>query len=184
MSTVEVPMMQVKGAFPATTDDLLGCEVVRLPFHGNVSMFIAVPYKLSTGLADLEKRVSSTVLERWLKEMSNTSRQVIIPKFHVHKKYNLEKHLHELGIKDLFEQYANLLGISSNPELRVNTILHQGSITVDEEGSEAAVITAVGFTPLSTQEKFLADRPFLFAIYDHPTMSLLFLGRVTNPLKP
>ena len=63
-------------------------------------------------------------------------------------------------------------------------ILHQGSITVDEEGSEAAVITSVGFTPLSTQEKFLADRPFLFAIYDHPTMSLLFLGRVTNPLKP
>uniref|UniRef100_UPI00358E7D9D heparin cofactor 2 n=1 Tax=Myxine glutinosa TaxID=7769 RepID=UPI00358E7D9D len=183
-STIEVPMMQVKGAFPATTDNRLACEVVQLPFHGDVSMFIAVPHELSTGLADLEKRLSSTVLERWLKEMSNISRQVVIPKFHVHKKYNLEKHLHELGIKDLFEQPANLLGISSNPELRVDTILHQGSITVDEEGSAAAALTSVGFTPLTTQERFLADRPFLFAIYDHPTMSLLFVGRVTNPLKP
>lgn len=58
---------------------------------------------------------------------------------------------------------------------------HQGTITVNEEGTEAAAITTVGFMPLSTQIRFVIDRPFLFLIYEHRTSCLLFMGRVANP---
>ena len=61
---------------------------------------------------------------------------------------------------------------------------HQGTITVNEEGTQAAAVTAVGFMPLSTQVRFSVDRPFLFLIYEHRTSCLLFLGRVANPARP
>uniref|UniRef100_A0A8C9F704 Serpin domain-containing protein n=1 Tax=Pavo cristatus TaxID=9049 RepID=A0A8C9F704_PAVCR len=60
---------------------------------------------------------------------------------------------------------------------------HQGTITVNEEGTEAGAITNVGFMPLSTQIRFIVDRPFLFLIYEHRTSCLLFMGRVVNPAK-
>ena len=60
---------------------------------------------------------------------------------------------------------------------------HQGTITVNEEGTEAASVTTVGFMPLSAQIRFVVDRPFLFLIYEHRTSCLLFMGRVANPSK-
>lgn len=58
---------------------------------------------------------------------------------------------------------------------------HQGTITVNEEGTEAAALTQVGFMPLSSQIRFIVDRPFLFLIYEHRTDCLVFMGRVVNP---
>lgn len=60
---------------------------------------------------------------------------------------------------------------------------HQGTITVNEEGTEAAAMTHIGFMPLSTQTRFVVDRPFLFLIYEHRTDCLVFMGRVTDPSK-
>lgn len=54
---------------------------------------------------------------------------------------------------------------------------------MNEEGTEAGAITNVGFMPLSTQIRFIVDRPFLFLIYEHRTSCLLFMGRVVNPAK-
>lgn len=58
---------------------------------------------------------------------------------------------------------------------------HQGTITVNEEGTEAAALTQVGFMPLSSQIRFTVDHPFLFLIYEHRTDCLVFIGRVVNP---
>jgi heparin cofactor II len=58
---------------------------------------------------------------------------------------------------------------------------HQGTITVNEEGTEAAALTQVGFMPLSTQNRFVVDHPFLFLIYEHRTDCLVFVGRVVDP---
>lgn len=60
---------------------------------------------------------------------------------------------------------------------------HQGTITVNEEGTQAAAVTTVGFMPLSTQARFSVDRPFLFLVYEQRTGCLLFMGRVANPAK-
>lgn len=58
---------------------------------------------------------------------------------------------------------------------------HQGTITVNEEGTEAAALTQMGFMPLSSQMRFTVDHPFLFLVYEHRTDCLLFVGRVVNP---
>jgi serpin B len=54
-------------------------------------------------------------------------------------------------------------------------------VDVNEEGTEAAAATGIEMRPTSFS-MFVVDHPFVFLIRDHRSGSLLFLGRVTNPL--
>ncbi|KAI1901125.1 hypothetical protein AGOR_G00056980 [Albula goreensis] len=177
--TVRVPMMQNKGNYLAATDHELQCDVLQLPYVGNVSMMVAVPQKIS-GMRALEQNISATVVSKWLKNMTNRTREVVFPKFKLERKYDLISNLKELGITDLFEDIGDFSRMT-NEKINIDWFKHQGTITVNEEGTEAAALTQVGFMPLSAQIRFVVDRPFIFLIYEHRTNCLLFMGRVVDP---
>ena len=63
-------MMQNKGSYMAAADHELHCDVLQLPYKGNISMLIAVPQKLS-GMRALEQEISPTVINKWLNNMTN-----------------------------------------------------------------------------------------------------------------
>jgi serpin B len=60
-------------------------------------------------------------------------------------------------------------------------------VDLDENGTEAAAATAVVEAGTDSGEPppepldFVADRPFVFAIYDHDTDAILFVGRILDP---
>jgi serpin B len=59
-------------------------------------------------------------------------------------------------------------------------------VGVDEEGTEAAAATAVIIRAVSmpiTDVELTIDQPFIFVIRDIPTASVLFTGRVLNPIE-
>ncbi|XP_060104914.1 heparin cofactor 2 [Heteronotia binoei] len=178
--SVKVPMMKTKANFLAATDDELECGILQLPYVGNISMLIVLPHKPS-GMNTLEKQLTPQVVERWQKSMTNRTREVVLPKFTLQKSYDLIENLKTLGINELFTQNGNYSGIAEG--IIIDRFNHQGTITVNEEGTEAAFVTSVGFMPLSAQIRFIVDRPFLFLIYEHRTSCLLFMGRVANPGK-
>ncbi|XP_066465726.1 heparin cofactor 2 [Tiliqua scincoides] len=178
---VKVPMMQTKANFLATVDNELDCGVLQLPYVGNISMLIVLPHKLS-GMKTLEKQLTPQVVERWQKSMTNRTREVVLPKFKLENSYDLIEELKALGLHELFTASGNFSGISEE-SIIIDKFSHQGTITVNEEGTEAAFVTSVGFMPLSAQIRFVIDHPFLFLIYEHRTSCLLFLGRVANPSK-
>ncbi|KAL5547717.1 hypothetical protein UlMin_002948 [Ulmus minor] len=66
-------------------------------------------------------------------------------------------------------------------DLYVSSIVHNSVIEVDEEGMKAA---AASVSVIKKREKidFVADHPFLFLIREEMTGSVLFSGRVVNPL--
>ncbi|XP_020852033.1 heparin cofactor 2 [Phascolarctos cinereus] len=178
---VKVPMMQTKGNFPVANDQELDCDVLQLQYVGDISMLIVVPHKL-VGMRALEAQLSPRAVERWQKSMTNRTREVRLPRFKLEKNYNLVDALKSMGITELFDHNGDFSGISDQ-KLVIDLFKHQGTITVNEEGTQAAAVTTVGFMPLSTQVRFIVDRPFLFLIYEHRTSCLLFLGRVSNPSK-
>uniref|UniRef100_A0A8D0DR27 Serpin family D member 1 n=1 Tax=Salvator merianae TaxID=96440 RepID=A0A8D0DR27_SALMN len=179
--TVKVPMMQTKANFLATVDNELDCGVLQLPYVGNISMLIVLPHKLSS-MRTLEKQLTPEVVERWQKSMINRTREVVLPKFKLEKSYDIIEYLKTLGVNELFTHNGNYSGISEE-RIIIEKFNHQGTITVNEEGTEAASVTSVGFMPLSAQIRFIVDRPFLILIYEHRTSCLLFMGRVANPNK-
>ncbi|XP_078277575.1 heparin cofactor 2 [Rhinoraja longicauda] len=178
---VKVPMMQTRGSFPEASDHKLECDILQLPYVGNISMLIVLPHKFSA-MKTVEKQLTSEVVTSWLKSMTNRSIKVVLPRFNLVKQYDLVPYFKTLGLSLPFQQTADFSGMSTQENLAINLFKHQGSITVNEEGTTAASVTTVGFTPLSSQNEFAAKRPFLFLIYEHRTECLLYMGRVTNPL--
>ncbi|KAG7258709.1 hypothetical protein CRUP_031055 [Coryphaenoides rupestris] len=169
-TNVRVPMMSNKGNYLAAADHEL---------EGNISMLIALPSKIS-GMRNLEKEISPTVINKWLSNMTNRTREIVLPKFKLQQNYDLIGNLKEMGLTDLFQENGDFSGMTEQ-EVSINWLQHQGTITVNEEGTEAAALTQVGFMPLSTQNRFVADHPFLFLIYEHRTDCLVFMGRVADP---
>jgi serpin B len=74
-------------------------------------------------------------------------------------------------------------------DLFIGAVIHKAYIRVDEEGTEAAAATGVHMTlsaemaPETPIPVFRVDHPFLFLIRDNRTGSILFLGRMTNPVQ-
>nr|XP_057926165.1 heparin cofactor 2 [Doryrhamphus excisus] len=178
-TNVRVPMMTNKGNYLAAADHELDCDVLQLPYSGDISMLIALPRKI-TGMRTLEQEISPTVVNKWLQNMTNRTREVVIPRFKLEQNYDLVDNLKEMGLTDLFQNGADFSGMTSD-KVSMNWLKHQGTITVNEEGTEAAALTQVGFMPLSSQIRFVVDHPFLFLIYERRTQCFVFMGRVVNP---
>ena len=69
-------------------------------------------------------------------------------------------------------------------DLYVQHAIHQATITVDEEGAEAAAATGIsvgGASGESPPPSLIADHSFAILIYDQVTGSVLFMGRVEDP---
>ena len=70
------------------------------------------------------------------------------------------------------------------PELYISEVKHKTYVDVNEKGTEAAAVTSVECRATSVQlDRFsmIVDRPFFFAISDHKTGSILFMGSVNEP---
>ena len=64
----------------------------------------------------------------------------------------------------------------------LSDVLHKTYIKVDEEGTEAAGVTA-GLTKETAVEEvynFVADQPFVYVISDSSTGAILFMGAMTD----
>ena len=106
--------------------------------------------------------------------------QVSFPKFEMEEKVVLNDALQAMGIVEAFSYDADFSQIS-DLELRIDKVLHKAKIKVDEEGTEAAAVTAVILEAKSidmNQFVFRADRPFLFFIVDSENSNVLFTGVV------
>ena len=111
-----------------------------------------------------------------------------LPRFRVTSGFALRPVLAALGMPLAFTDEADFSGITTAQRLRIDEVVHQAYIDVNEAGTEAAAATAVVMTAsarLMDPEppvEMIVDRPFLFALTDLRSGLPLFLGRVTDPI--
>jgi serpin B len=70
--------------------------------------------------------------------------------------------------------------------LFIDKVVHQAMVAVDHMGTAATAATAVTFATkldVGVAEPLVVDHPFLFAIRDDATGTILFLGLVVDPSK-
>jgi serpin B len=108
-----------------------------------------------------------------------------MPKFEFRTSVALKEVLQSLGIDDAFvPDVADYSGMTDQVKLHVSAALHQATIAVDEEGTEATAATAIiaGTTsaPMASLTLVL-DRPFFLVIHDVESRIPIFLGRVADP---
>jgi serpin B len=180
---VRVPMMHMTGKF--TLRDAHNMQLLSMPYKGgDLAMVVLLP-KERDGLADLEKMLSPNNLETWLGYLQTTEVEVAVPRFKMAKSFELSKTLSDMGMVDAFTAKADFSGMEEKRELFISHVVHKAFVEVNEEGTEAAAATGVVMTRAIHSEpvKFTADHPFVFAIRDNKTGSILFMGRVVNPLE-
>jgi serpin B len=180
----KVRMMHQTGGFRYFANQEL--KVLEMPYQGrHLSMVLFLPLK-TDGLPELEKRLTAENIEQWTGKLGLREVEVAIPKFKVECQFKLNDALDALGMKLPFDdRKADLTGMASSVErLFVSAVVHKAFVEVNEEGTEAAAATGVVTdAPESRVERpsFVADHPFVFAIRDTKTQSILFVGRVSNP---
>jgi serpin B len=109
-----------------------------------------------------------------------------LPKFKFTASFKLKPVLMEMGMKQAFTGQADFSGISKSKGLMIDDVLHKAFADVHEKGTEAAAATAVvtklSEPPPRPKATFRADHPFIFFIRETQTGTILFMGRVTDPL--
>jgi serpin B len=167
-------------------------QALELPYAGwGISMAVFLPKKIE-GLAEFEKSFTLENFSRWLTKFSNWPYgvEVSLPRFTVRSGLRLEPTLQSMGIKIAFDSHrADFSGMLRKIEygtpLFITKAIHEAWIEVNEKGTEAAAGTALPFATYVKKPEpkvFRADHPFMFVIYHKLSGSILFMGRVTNPL--
>ncbi|PIK38504.1 hypothetical protein BSL78_24661 [Apostichopus japonicus] len=185
--SIPVDMMYQKGSFDYFKDQDLKCQVLSLPYVGNTLRMVIILPDPSSNLTNLESKINMQVITSWVKSSRKQEVHVSFPRFKLEASFDLNDHLSLMGMSDVFDvSKADLSGITESEDLYVSKVIHKAFVEVNEEGTEAAAVTAVPFGALCIEHipaAFKADRPFIFCISDTSSGSILFLGRLVNPPK-
>jgi serpin B len=192
-TAVELPFMHRSGSMRAGQVGegdaaLTACEI---PYDGGqLSMVILVPRASKPGaaatalVASLEGDWLDTLREQG--GLRQRTVQLSLPKWTARKPLSLNAALAELGMPKAFEAgEADFSGMDGTRDLYVSSVVHEGFVEVSEEGTEAAAATGVVVGVRSIRPdpplEIKADRPFVWAVIDSGTGSMLFAGVVADP---
>ena len=171
---IQVPMMS------GTFECFYGCDdvvqMIELPYTDeNFTMGFILPRSKEASMDVCYPYIGSV-------DLRETDVCVSIPKFTQRTKLDLVEILKKEGVRDLFTSECKLDGMfEDSRNIYVSQILHEAVVIVDEEGTEAAAVTAVVFSRESCRQPskpitFTADRSFIFYIKHKPTDIIMFVG--------
>ncbi len=184
---VTVPMMKLLNtSFNYFKNDQL--QILELPYKGDrLAMLILLPNEVD-GIKKLERSLSIENITKWKNDIHRNHLDVIyLPKFTFETEYGLGKDLIDMGIRNAFDpKLADFSGITPHEDLFIQKAIHKAYVDVNEVGTEAAAVTAIGIGVTSAApppKVFRADHPFIFIIHEKENGNILFLGRVMNPVE-
>jgi serpin B len=172
-----VSMMHAVVSVNYVQDDTL--QVLELPYISNhLSMLIFLPKRGHT-LNEIERTFTFERMEQLRVKSRVTEANVFLPRFNVQSRFRLDELLIAMGMTNAFSGAADFSGIEAEKSLPIDAFVHDASINVNEDGTEAAAASA-DLRELSSPLLFRVNHPFLFLIRDNVTGCVLFLGRVSQ----
>lgn len=186
----EVPMMYRDGRIQHLDGD--GFQAIRLPYGDDeaLAMYVFLP-DAGSDLAAFHELLTVENWKRWMDAFQAKQGQVYLPRIEIEYKATLNQVLSDLGMGIAFvprqADFRGMLQAGAENDVSISEVVHQAVLKVDEEGTEAAAATSIGFRTVSLpvyQFTFRADRPFFLAIRDEASGALLFAGAILDPGTP
>jgi serine protease inhibitor len=183
--SAERQMMSREDRFRYKSDDAV--QAVALPYgDGRLNLYVFLPRE-NSGLGKLIDATKPDSFAELFTGFSERKGEVVLPRFKIEFEQSLTKVLKKLGMASAFVPGADFSGMVVPPNTAaISDVLHKTFVEVNEEGTEAAAVTAVKMMATAMprpEEKFsfVCDHPFLCAIRDDVTGSILFLGAIYDP---
>ena len=160
-------------------------SMAELHYGNKAYSFVVVLPKEEVNIANCMANLTG---EEWLEAVSNmksTPLNMKLPKFKVENKLSLNETLKLMGINRAFTEKADFSDLSKN-ETSLSQVLQTNYLSLDENGTEAAAVTAVmdslGRPSGGVEEivpiDFHVNRPFLYFIKEKSTNTILFMGKI------
>jgi serpin B len=180
---INVPMMRQTESFGYTTGD--GYQAVELQYDGGeLSMVILLPDPGEYDSFEDQLNVENT--NEIINRLQYTQVALAMPKFEFESEFKMKDTLSRMGMPVAFSPSADFSGMTGGKELYIDQVIHKAFVSVDEAGTEAAAATAVDMKLTSMPAEpvnVTIDHPFIFLIRDIETGTILFVGRVMNPIE-
>ncbi|MFO7670969.1 MAG: serpin family protein [Bacteroidales bacterium] len=177
----DVDMMKLESTFNVAYSD--NFRAVELPYKNKkFSMFLFLSDE-GTSVNELVQELDGETWNGWLNRFNSTRDYTIeLPRFEFEFDRSLKEDLMAMGLEVAFSEEADFSGISEI-ELLISDVIHKTYIKLNEKGTEAAAVTAVTMDLTSAGPGTILrfDRPFLFAITENSSKSILFMGKVSQP---
>lgn len=175
---LSVKMMHQKERFFAAEND--NYQTVVLPYgNGSYEMVVLLPREGK----DLSSLLQTMDAKKWKDNLKSTYSSKVdlkLPRFTSAYTRELNDVLKLLGMNTMFDREKADLTKMSMAKAFVSIVLQKAKIEVDEEGSKAAAVTVVETAPTATAPSkpilFHANRPFMYAIVEHSTGTIFFMG--------
>ena len=156
-----IKMMQITASFPYFENN--SYQIVKLPYKENgFSAIVILPKNDidNVNYTEIEELVNSSLFP--------TKIHLRLPKFSFSFRAELNDPLRNMGLRKAFENRNEFTNITNQYPLYISKVIHETFIEVDEEGTEAAAVTAAilinkGFNAEKIVEMYV-NRPFLFFI--------------------
>ncbi len=121
----------------------------------------------------------------WLSCFSSDSGDIHIPKFKLEYERGLNDILKVMGMEIAFNPYqADFTKMYREGGVWIDTVKHKTFVEVNEEGTEAAAVTSVEGTlgPGPSGFRMRVNRPFVFVIRENQSQTILFIGKIVEPV--
>jgi serpin B len=177
-----VPTMSETGMFKELDGTLY--SAIRMPYgKGGYAAYVILP-NAGISATKFANYMSAKYFDGMASLMTTQRLQVMLPKFTATYDTSLVNVLKSLGMGIAFTGAADFsLMHAPPPGLAISDVRHQAYVRVDEKGTTAAAATAVTIVTTAMQEppkQFIVNRPFIFALRDEATGTLLFIGVINS----
>ena len=157
-------------------------QAIDLPYgDGWFSMTVLLP---GVGV-DIDSLISEFTPENWdtwMASFEEKDGRIYLPKFEIGYYLLMNDVLGSLGMGVAFDpENADFTGMRDEGQLWISRVIHKTYVRVDEEGTEAAAVTVVEM-PGRPPFRMRVDRPFIFAVREKHSGTVLFLGKIVNPV--
>jgi serine protease inhibitor len=190
-SRVDADMMGMEADLRYFFDD--HAQVVELPYGGRAFTAIAALPGEGRTIADLVAGLDAGTWAGWMARLEAAKLKgaaVVLPKLELDYDRLLNEDLQALGMRhafnvDGFAEFSRMTPTRLPGEVFISRVQQKSFLKVDERGTEAAAATFVEMVRVSslgpTIPAFVFDRPFLFAIREQLTGTVVFIGVIGDP---
>jgi serpin B len=184
--TVQVPMMTRVGA--ARVGGARGRTAVEAGYGGDAfAMTIILPAEGET----VDQLVTALTPEEWDAQVASLRESEVdlsMPKFKLAWEDELNDELISMGMPTAFiagQADFTRLSPSAGRDIYIDFVKQKTFVDVNEVGTEAAAVTVVGIREVSLpqRETVHVDRPFVFAIRERLSGTILFVGKIVDPTR-
>jgi serine protease inhibitor len=182
-STKLVEMMTQNADLLTNQNDIM--TMVEVPYgRGNWAMDLILPNP-GKSISDVTNALSDETWNSWISNLSLTlDLSISFPPFKFEYDKNLNQVLSDMGMTIALDRdNADFSKINTSLSLYISLVQHSTFIEVNEEGTEAAAATSVNVGLMTSNgTSVIFDRPFIFVIREISSGTILFIGKLGNPV--